>query len=136
MFNKLLKGGLIKLPKKNDNTYLQCTFIKDGEVLKTITDMRELGYQYNIFAGYNDEYFTCKKCGVLVKVFKNNDKKGLCRECRTRSFNRVSKCIDCGKLFTCSSRAGNKKRCNDCQSKVNQQKKNEWANKKKSEANY
>lgn len=65
MYHTLKQQGLIKFSKKVDNTNVRVCFIKDGEVAMSISDFRNLGYQYLKYHGEN--YFECANCGVTVK---------------------------------------------------------------------
>lgn len=92
-----------------------------------ITDMRDLGYQYEQYCGV--AFSRCALCGRLIRATK--DKKRYCNSCKMTyglyDTSRVSakgrklamvKCVDCGCNFVVDSRAfGIKKRCDSCQKK-------------------
>ena len=88
------------------------TFIDEETTAQIhITDLRELGYQWNQFRG--DEFINCSNCGVTVKV--NSAHNGMCRDCYTNKDMTVARCTDCGILFIKGKRAGIKTRCDCCQ---------------------
>lgn len=71
MFHQLWKLGLIQFSKKIDNTNVRVLFIDDSDdVEMTITDFRNLGYQYLMYKG--DPFFICENCGIVTKI-KNPD---------------------------------------------------------------
>lgn len=125
--HELVNTGLIQTAKRCDNTNLRVTFIEDdGEELMTVTDMRELGYQYWKYA-YGMKYEKCDKCGILMKPYRGHHTTYICKECAEKRRIRSARCTDCGRVFVAAARAGIKTRCDTCQRARNQQKKNEWA---------
>ena len=58
--------GLIKFSKKVDNTNIRVCFTEPGDVVLKISDLRNLGYQYQRFCG--EAYFECQNCGLVVKL--------------------------------------------------------------------
>ena len=78
--------------------------------IQIITDLRELGMQWNHYKG--DDYDTCKQCGLIVKGGYTHD--GLCKDCYTAHETHVIRCSDCGVLFV----GGQKEKfCLDCKLK-------------------
>lgn len=66
LYRTLWEAGLIQFSKKVDNTNVRVLFANDeGEVAMTITDFRNLGYQYLKYHG--EPYFECENCGITVK---------------------------------------------------------------------
>ena len=63
--------------------------------IQIITDLRELGMQWNHYKG--DDYDTCKQCGLIVKGGYTHD--GLCKDCFSAKETHVIRCSDCGVLF-------------------------------------
>lgn len=128
MLNALYNLGLIGYPKSgNDNC--RPTFIDDDSKGKVfITDLREIGYQYNKMIG--GTYFKCKKCGKLIKPNSANAKNKLCKECADTANITTARCVDCGKLFAKDVRAAVRVRCADCQKKRNTKAKKDWKNRK------
>ena len=51
MYRKLAELGLIRLSRRIDNTGVQVAFETDGETVMTVTDFRNLGYQYMMYHG-------------------------------------------------------------------------------------
>lgn len=67
LYHELRKNGLIQFSKKVDNTNVRVCFISnDDDVAETITDYRNLGYQYMLLSGSN-EYVRCVNCGLVVR---------------------------------------------------------------------
>ena len=78
--------------------------------IQIITDLRELGAQWNHYKG--DDYDTCKQCGLIVKGGYTHD--GLCKDCFSAKETHVIRCSDCGVLFV----GGQKEKfCLDCKLK-------------------
>lgn len=117
MIHHLITLGLLEAPKRPDLINLRVTFIQDAKPVLLITDMRELGYQYNAFKG--DSFFNCRRCGKIVKTYGDNLRKHLCTDCAELENYRKGICVDCGKVFITSIFAARKCRCDDCQ-KVHQ----------------
>lgn len=83
LYHNLNKAGLIQFSKKVDNTNVKVLFQENGDLALTVTDMRNLGYQYLMFHG--EPYFKCTNCGVTEK----RDKKvgripKYCRDCANK----------------------------------------------------
>ena len=84
MYATLRDTGLIQFSKKVDNTNVRVCFAEDGYVAMTITDLRNLGYQYLKYHG--EPYFECSNCGITTKITnpenKNSSwKQKYCRDC-------------------------------------------------------
>lgn len=84
MYATLRDIGLIQFSKKVDNTNVRVCFAEDGDVAMTITDLRNLGYQYLKYHG--EPYFKCSNCGITTKITnpenKNSSwKQKYCRDC-------------------------------------------------------
>lgn len=81
MYATLRDAGLIQFSKKVDNTNVRVCFAEDGEVEMTITDLRNLGYQYLKYHG--EPYFECTNCGITVKIDEptKGRKQKYCKEC-------------------------------------------------------
>lgn len=65
MYATLRELGLIQFSKKVDNTNVRVCFAADGDTAMTITDLRNLGYQYLKYHG--EPYFECVNCGITTK---------------------------------------------------------------------
>lgn len=65
MYATLKELGLIQFSKKVDNTNVRVCFATDGDTAMTITDLRNLGYQYLKYHG--EPYFECVNCGITTK---------------------------------------------------------------------
>ena len=81
MYAALRDAGLIQFSKKVDNTNVRVCFAEDGETAMTITDLRNLGYQYLKYHG--EPYFECTNCGITVKIDEpaRGRKQKYCKEC-------------------------------------------------------
>lgn len=81
MFNQLKEAGLIRFSKKIDNLSVQVLFVCDGDPALTITDFRNLGYQYLMYHG--EPYFVCENCGITTKIQnpEHNRRAKYCQEC-------------------------------------------------------
>lgn len=81
MYATLRDTGLIQFSKKVDNTNVRVCFAEDGDVAMTITDLRNLGYQYLKYHG--EPYFECTNCGITVKIDEptKGRKQKYCKEC-------------------------------------------------------
>ena len=84
MYHTLNECGLIEFSKKVDNTNVRVCFVSDGAVALSITDFRNLGYQYLKYCG--EPYFECHNCGIVTKI--NNPIKGCkqkyCKDCAVK----------------------------------------------------
>ena len=52
--------------KKIDNTSVRVCFAEDGESCMSVSDFRNLGYQYLKFTGETG-FFECQNCGLIYK---------------------------------------------------------------------
>lgn len=85
LFKELADNGMLQFPKRVDSTSVRVLFAEDGEVVLSVTDFRNLGYQYLKYHG--GPYIQCKNCGITVKM--ENPKKG----------RRQQYCADCKKML-------------------------------------
>lgn len=66
MYHDLEANGLIGFSKLVDNTNVRVNFITDGQPAVIITELRNLGFQYEMY--YKPEaYLKCANCGLVVK---------------------------------------------------------------------
>lgn len=81
MYYNLNELGMVQFSRRVDNTNVRVCFIEDGETVMTITDFRNLGYQYLKYHG--EPYFECANCGLTTKI--SDPVKGMkqkyCKEC-------------------------------------------------------
>lgn len=78
--NDIEKSGLISFSNKNDNLNLKINFVGndlDKSVI-TISDFRELGYEYLNYIG-DGNFIRCSECGRLVR--KSGNKIRYCKDC-------------------------------------------------------
>ena len=82
ILHKILKGGLIDIPKKNDTKCLIVNFIDvNNEMLKLDEiDCQELAYVYLHWKNGGKGYTKCKRCGRWMKQSKTKPKK-YCEDC-------------------------------------------------------
>lgn len=82
MYHTLREEGLVQFSKKIDNTNVRVCFIEDGDVCLSITDFRNLGYQYLKYNG-DPNFFECESCGVIEKLRnpKSGRRQKYCGEC-------------------------------------------------------
>lgn len=77
--NDMEQAGLISFSTKNDNLNIKVNFVDmEGPAVFTITDFRELGYEYLNYIG-NESFTLCTLCGRLIK--KTNNKCRYCSDC-------------------------------------------------------
>lgn len=100
MFRQLKSAGLVNFSKMVDNTNVQVCFRENGETVMSITDFRNVGYQYMKYCG--EPYFECQCCGITVR--KSDSGKGrpqkYCKDCAAgvkiqqsvSSVTRIRKC--------------------------------------------
>lgn len=69
MYSQLRDAGLIRFSKRIDNLSVQVLFVEDGDVAMSVSDFRNLGYQYMKFHG--EPYYVCKNCGLVCKARDN-----------------------------------------------------------------
>ena len=81
MYAKLRELGLIQFSRKVDNTNVRVCFASDGDTAMTITDLRNLGYQYLKYHG--EPYFECANCGITTKIKEvvKGRKQKYCKDC-------------------------------------------------------
>lgn len=85
LFGVLREFGLLQFAKAVDNTNVKVLFLEDGPTVLSVTDLRNLGYQYLM---YHDSplYFKCEHCGMAVKYNEpeTGRKQKYCKECAIR----------------------------------------------------
>lgn len=80
MYYTLNELEMIQFSRRVDNTNVKVCFIEDGEPVMTITDFRNLGYQYLKYHG--EPYFECANCGLVIKQNTSVGRKlKYCAEC-------------------------------------------------------
>ena len=65
LYHNLKECGMLQFSKKVDNTNVRVLFQEDGDIAMSITDLRNLGYQYLMHHG--EPYFKCESCGITTK---------------------------------------------------------------------
>lgn len=106
------EAGFISYAKSPMNMSIHIDFIDDtGDAILTITDLRNLGYQWLKYSGRN--YIPCKECGILFKPTNTNNL--YCNEHKgyIRKPDKVIVCCDCNNKYIAPAMArGN--RCPLC----------------------
>ena len=105
MLHDLMVLGLLQFPKQTGNLANRVTFIdNESEKVLSITDYRELGYEYLKYLGEN--YVRCAECGRLIKGSKNNTRK-YCNDCMppVEDGMKIKYCVDCGEEFVVKMRS-------------------------------
>ncbi len=78
MFNDLKEMGLIRFSQKVNNININVVCVDDvGAPVLTITDYRNLGYQYMKYCG--EPYFECESCGIVIRRSGKNHR--YCSDC-------------------------------------------------------
>lgn len=81
LYHTLNELGLIQFSRKVDNTNVRVCFIEDGETVLTVSDFRNVGYQYLKYLG--EPYFNCINCGITTKFSApvKGKKQKYCKRC-------------------------------------------------------
>ena len=83
MYYNLKELGLLQFSRKVDNTNVRVLFQEDGGTVLSITDLRNLGYQYLMYRG--EPYFACENCGLVTKRKNASGRKPkYCPECANK----------------------------------------------------
>lgn len=81
LYAQLKEAGLIQFSKRVDSTKVKVLFIDDKKPEMKITDMRNLGYQYQMYFG--GPFFVCSNCGMTVRYTdpSSGRKQKYCKTC-------------------------------------------------------
>lgn len=82
LFHFLHNEGMIQFSKKIDNTNVCVTFQSDGETVLSVTDLRNLGYQYMKYRG--EAYSVCENCGITFKMKDIGRPRKYCSDCAAK----------------------------------------------------
>lgn len=78
MLGSLKDLGLIGFSRRIDNVNINVRCVDQvGEACLSITDFRNLGYQYMRYCG--GPYFECESCGLVIK--RTSNRQSYCHEC-------------------------------------------------------
>lgn len=124
----IIQHGFLDYPKKNNTKCLFVTFIDNiGEPVLNLDeiDCKELAYVYLNWKNKGNGYGRCDCCNRLMKKSKKNPKR-FCECCsklvgEVLNDKRVILCVDCGKPVYVSIFDGTTIRCEECQSKADNQ---------------
>ena len=103
--------------------------MRRNENVLSISDFRELGYEYMNYLGEN--FTRCQECGRLIKNNKYQNRK-YCFDCvgYIPKMTKVITCIDCGKEFVVRAKNTKSVRCKECQDKHRKESKRRWKRKR------
>lgn len=126
MIYELKESGFITNSKKITSLNLKVNFIDESETALKITDMRELGFQYQETLP-NNLIRRCTHCGKPYKLKKKSDRAGLCPLCKEPDVKivdgqKVKICQICGKEFMCAAMDNKSYLCPEHQEELNRQK--------------
>lgn len=81
MYHTLREMGLLQFSRMVDNTNVRVCFVDNGDPIMSVTDFRNLGYQYMMYHG--EPYFVCQNCGITTKKTDahNPRRQKYCKEC-------------------------------------------------------
>lgn len=71
ILNAIRDAGMTEYSKRVDNNSIHVLFIGGAEIAMSITDFRNLGYQWNMYHG--EPYYVCVSCGLTGKLKKPKD---------------------------------------------------------------
>lgn len=84
LYRQLRDAGLIEFSRRIDNTNVHVLFEEEGEVVMSITDLRNLGFQYLAFYNKKD-FYICQNCGVICKKQKQRGRNPkYCSDCAVK----------------------------------------------------
>ncbi len=72
LYRALREQGMIQFSRRVDNINVRVLFMEEGEPALSVSDFRNLGYQYQKFKG--GPYFGCEACGLVTRM-RNPDNK-------------------------------------------------------------
>lgn len=118
MIYDLKELGLVEVSKKITRFNIRITFVdNDSDPVLKITDMRELGYQYQNL-GPKSKIKLCKRCGKPYKVKSSKERIPYCSDCQKSKHNKDIKiitCESCGREFFVISKNNRTTLCSTCQ---------------------
>ena len=120
MIYDLKEAGLVEVSKKITRFNIRITFVdNESEPVLKITDMRELGYQYQNL-GPKSKIKLCKRCGKPYKVKNSKARSAFCSDCQViqEKKPKVIKCENCGKEFLTSPKNNSSTLCTECHREV------------------
>ena len=117
--------GLVEVSKKITRFNIRITFVdNESDPVLKITDMRELGYQYQNL-GPKSKIKLCKRCGKPYKVKYSKGGSPYCTDCQNKSAKDETKlitCDCCGKEFIAVSKNNRSVLCSECQNIIDLEK--------------
>ncbi len=66
LYSQLNELGMVQFSRRVDNTNVRVTFCEEGDIAVSVTDLRNLGYQYLRYRG--GPYGVCENCGLTFKL--------------------------------------------------------------------
>lgn len=117
MIYELKEAGYVKNSKRSLN--IQVCFIDNSSTpALRLTDMRELGYQYEELKK-KTLIRRCSNCGKPFRLKSQKDRTRLCFDCRAvpvREEQKLKTCENCGETFLCSAKDNRSTLCPACYS--------------------
>lgn len=123
MIYDLKEAGLVEVSKKITRFNIRVTFVdNDSDPVLKITDMRELGYQYQNL-GPKSKIKLCKRCGKPYKVKSSKARSAFCSDCQDKVGKgpKIIKCECCGKDFLVSPKNTKSMLCKSCQLEIDKE---------------
>lgn len=125
MIYDLKEAGLVEVSKKITRFNIRITFVdNESDPVLKITDMRELGYQYQNL-GPKSKIKLCKRCGKPYKIKSSKARNPYCTDCQNRDTKDNTKlliCDCCGKEFFAMSKNNRSTFCSECQNIIDLEK--------------
>lgn len=125
MIYDLKEVGLVEVSKKITRFNIRITFVdNESDPVLKITDMRELGYQYQNL-GPKSKIKLCKRCGKPYKVKSSKARNPYCTDCQSKNAKDETKlitCDCCGKEFFTMSKNNRSTLCSECQNIIDLEK--------------
>lgn len=121
IISNLVDTGFLALAKENANLSCHVLFVNEESDKKfMVSDFRCLGYEYLKYCGEN--FIRCSDCGILTHGNKNGTKR-YCSKCSgvERMVLKEVVCVDCGDVFTVSSKDNSSCRCTFCRDEYRRQ---------------
>lgn len=66
LYRQLEDDGLLHFPERIDAISMQVLYTHDGEPEMSVSDFRNIGYQYLMHKG--EPFFACAECGIVTKI--------------------------------------------------------------------
>ena len=135
MIYELKEAGYVKNSKRSLN--IQVCFIDNSSTpVLRLTDMRELGYQYEELKK-KTLIRRCSTCGKPFRLKSQKDRTRLCFDCKKKDDTekvKIKHCEICGEPFFCDPRDGKSSLCNIHRIEAERERKRLFIHKKREES--